>query len=85
MAWHRYTGDFTYTPITTRGYWQFDMASVSVGGASFAGATKAIADTGTSLLAIPKDSLTSLLTKFPSGAVKPLGAWHESFSPSWRV
>merc|ERR1712040_15841 len=65
-------GDFTYTPITTKGYWQFDVSGVKVGDASFAGMTKAIADTGTSLLAIPKSSLTSLLTKFPAGVVKPL-------------
>jgi len=50
------------------------VSKVSVGGADFAGETKAIADTGTSLLAIPKASLTSLLTKFPAGAVKPLAA-----------
>jgi len=70
----KYTGDFTYTPITIKGYWQFDVSEVKVGDASFAATTKAIADTGTSLLAIPKSSLTSLLTKFPSGAVKPLMA-----------
>jgi len=70
----KYTGDFTYTPITIKGYWQFAVSAVSVGGASFAGETKAIADTGTSLLAIPKASLTTLLTKFPSGVVKPLAA-----------
>jgi len=70
----KYTGDFTYTPITIKGYWQFAVSGISVGGTSFAAETKAIADTGTSLLAIPKDSLTSLLTKFPSGAVKPLAA-----------
>merc|ERR1711933_331815 len=33
---------------------------------------KAIADTGTSLLAVPTTVFTSLLTKFPAGAVKPL-------------
>jgi len=70
----KYTGDFTYTPITIKGYWQFDVSEVKVAGAKFADTTKAIADTGTSLLAIPKSSLTSLLTKFPSGAVKPLAA-----------
>jgi len=68
----KYTGDFTYTPITQKGYWQFDVASIAVGGASFAGVTKAIADTGTSLLAIPKDSFTALLAKMPAGVVKPL-------------
>merc|ERR1712050_53893 len=68
----KYTGDFTYTPITIKGYWQFDVSEVKVGDASFADTTKAIADTGTSLLAIPKSALTSLLTKFPAGVVKPL-------------
>ncbi|KAL1523153.1 hypothetical protein AB1Y20_018108 [Prymnesium parvum] len=68
----KYVGDFTYTPITIKGYWQFAVGGVSVGGASFAGEIKAIADTGTSLLAIPTDQLTTLLTKFPAGAVKPL-------------
>ena len=68
----KYTGDFTYTPITIKGYWQFDVASVTVGGAAFAETTRAIADTGTSLLAIPKLSLKKLLTTFPSGVVTPL-------------
>jgi len=68
----KYTGDFTYTPITNKGYWEFSVAGVTVGGASFASTTKAIADTGTSLLAIPTSVFTSLLTKFPAGVVKPL-------------
>merc|ERR1712217_1009923 len=50
----KYTGDFTYTPITNKGYWEFSVASVTVGGASLVGTTKVIADTGTSLLAVPK-------------------------------
>merc|ERR1712048_168424 len=48
------------------------VSAVTVGGALFASTTKAIADTGTSLLAIPKASFTSILTKFPAGVVKPL-------------
>lgn len=68
----KYTGTVTYTPITIRGYWQFSVSAISVGGSSFAAETKAIADTGTSLLAIPKASLTSLLATFPSGVVTPL-------------
>jgi len=68
----KYTGDFTYTPITTKGYWQFSVAAVTVGGNSFASTTEAIADTGTSLLVVPTTVFTSLLTKFPAGAVKPL-------------
>jgi len=69
----RYSGELTYTPVTIKGYWQFEVSSIDVGGSSFATATKAIADTGTSLLAIPKESLTALLATFPTAAgVKPL-------------
>ena len=67
----KYSGDFTYTPITIKGYWQFAASAVSVGGASFEGEIKAIADTGTSLLAIPSDSFKSLLPKL-GDAVTPL-------------
>jgi cathepsin D len=66
----RYTGDFTYVPVTTPGYWQFAWDSVSVDGAPFATEIKAIADTGTSLLAIPKDLVKSLVAKLPG--VKPI-------------
>lgn len=67
----KYTGDFTYTPITIKGYWQFAATNVTVGGEAFSTEIKAIADTGTSLLAIPSDVFKSLLTKLGS-AVKPL-------------
>jgi phytepsin len=52
-----YTGDFTYTPITKEGYWQFLAHDFLINGKSMgfcpAGGCKAIADTGTSLLAGP--------------------------------
>jgi hypothetical protein len=50
------------TPITIRGYWQFAVSSITVGGSSFAAETKAIADTGTSLLAIPKVLTPRIIT-----------------------
>merc|ERR1712039_1168758 len=37
----KYTGDFTYTPITNKGYWEFSVASVTIAGSSFASTTKA--------------------------------------------
>ena len=42
-----YSGEFTYTPVTTPGYWQFSASAVAVGGKAFSGEIKAIADTGT--------------------------------------
>eukprot|EP00117_Sycon_ciliatum_P010375 scpid67234/ scgid12294/ Lysosomal aspartic protease len=57
----RYTGDIAWTPLNSETYWQFKMTSVSVaGGGSYCGGCDAIADTGTSLLAGPKDEMDKL-------------------------
>lgn len=61
----KYTGSFTYTPVTIKGYWQFAVDSVTVGSDAFGSNIKAIADTGTSLLAIPKDQQKSIVAKLP--------------------
>jgi len=74
-----YTGVFTYTPVTIPGYWQFTVDSLQVGGAPFSGAFKAIADTGTSLLALPKADLGILIAKLPG--VKELPGTGEYLIP----
>jgi len=62
----RYTGDFTYVPVTKPGYWQFAWDGVTVAGKPFAaGPIAAIADTGTSLLAGPKDLIAKLAGMIP--------------------
>ena len=66
-----YTGDFTYTPVTVPGYWQFAVDGLEVAGTSFASSFKAIADTGTSTLAGPKDLIKQLATSIPGVTAVP--------------
>jgi len=62
----RYTGPVYYQPLSNKTYWQFALGDVKVGGASQAYCPNgciAIADTGTSLIAGPKDSIALLNKK----------------------
>jgi cathepsin D len=58
----RYTGDITYVPLNSETYWAFLIDDMSVGGKSASVCTKCqgIADTGTSLIAGPKDAMTKI-------------------------
>ena len=69
-----YTGEMHFVPITRKGYWQFDLAGVKVGGPTeddtwVARGVSAIADTGTSLLVTPAADFKKLVK-----AMSPRGA-----------
>lgn len=66
----KYTGDFSYVPVSNRGYWQFAMESIIVNGRVFT-ASQAIADTGTSLIAGPPNDVSAINSAI--GATEILG------------
>jgi len=57
-----YTGKIHYTPLTAETYWQFKVDSVGVSGQTVSQGFQAIADSGTSLLAGPKEVIDQIQT-----------------------
>jgi hypothetical protein len=53
----KYMGSFHHVPLSAKTYWEVALGGLSVGGANMTRATRAIIDSGTSLLAGPKDDV----------------------------
>jgi len=59
----KFTGDLTWVNLLAATYWQITLGGFSVDGTSFASETKAIVDSGTSLLTGPSDVVKQVAKK----------------------
>jgi len=67
-----YQGNFTYVPLTNETYWEFALDGMQIGGASMIDCSKgcrAIADSGTSLIAGPMDVVAQINKKIGATGV----------------
>ncbi|KAH8982167.1 acid protease [Lactarius hatsudake] len=60
-----YSGNFTYVPVTTEGYWQVGFDGVWVNGTQVKQSASAIVDTGTTLILGETDGINALFAKIP--------------------
>jgi hypothetical protein len=72
-----YTGDLQYVPLVQTNYWMIGLESMILEGqsTSFTTATRAIVDTGTSLLAGPSTEVKTLAQKLGATAVGTTGEY----------
>merc|ERR1719265_1339158 len=67
----KFDGELTYVPLINETYWQVALEGMTYGGDSQATNVKAIIDSGTSLLAGPKDKVAAIAQK--AGATLVMG------------
>jgi cathepsin D len=74
----RYTGSFSYAPLTAETYWQFQLGDVQLGGTSLGwcdglDTCQAICDSGTSLIVGPSEKVNDLNKKLGATVVNGEG------------
>merc|ERR1712005_2807 len=72
-----YTGEFSYLPVQEMvpgkmGYWEIKMDSFEINGKNMVDSTKAIVDSGTSLLAVPTAAAKAIATAVGAHTVLPI-------------
>merc|ERR1719223_1680732 len=80
-----YTGDFSYLPVQQtvpgkKGYWEVTLGGMAVGGDSVTAATKAIVDSGTSLMTVPTADIKALAKKLGAKQVLPIPPFNREYS-----
>lgn len=72
---NHYTGDFMYVAVSSQTYWEVKLDSLSIDGKVVTSATKAIVDSGTSLLAGPKSEVTAIAKSLGAIPLLTTGEW----------
>ncbi|KAI7725420.1 hypothetical protein M8C21_020242, partial [Ambrosia artemisiifolia] len=78
-----FTGEHTFVPVTQKGYWQFDMGDVIIGGKPAGFCTNgcsAIADSGTSLIAGPSEVVKQI-----NDAIGAAGVLNEEYQKAVKL
>jgi hypothetical protein len=80
-----YTGDFSYLPVQEMvpgrmGYWEIKMDSFEINGKNMVDSTKAIVDSGTSLLAVPSAAIKSIAKSVGAKTVLPIPPFNKEYT-----
>jgi len=81
-----FSGDITWVPVTSQTYWETQLTSITVNGQSASSTTKAVLDTGTSLLPGPTADVKTIAklvgaTPFPLNPAEYLISCNTSSLP----
>eukprot|EP01065_Artemidia_motanka_P049647 TRINITY_DN8290_c0_g1_i2.p2 TRINITY_DN8290_c0_g1~~TRINITY_DN8290_c0_g1_i2.p2 ORF type:complete len:391 (+),score=137.90 TRINITY_DN8290_c0_g1_i2:66-1238(+) len=79
-----YTGDFSYVPVIDsvpgkKGYWALTMDSFNINGNPATTVTKAIVDSGTSLLAVPTADIKKIASMVGAHTVLPIPPFNREY------
>jgi len=80
-----YTGDFSYLPVQQsvpgkKGYWEVALGGMAIGGDSVTATTKAIVDSGTSLMTVPTADIKALAKKLGAKSVLPIPPFNKEYT-----
>jgi len=74
-----YTGDFSYVPVSSKTYWEIELDGLWAGDEMVGDTTKAIVDSGTSLLAGPVADVKKLAKLVGAHSVLPIPPFNKEF------
>jgi hypothetical protein len=80
-----YTGDFSYLPVQEMvpgkvGYWEIKLDSFEINGKNMVDSTKAIVDSGTSLLAVPSAAIKEIAKQVGAKTVLPIPPFNKEYT-----